>query len=954
LAYDLGELRFAEYQRKKMTKEQLLEKTAFNAVLRFPNFFDTRLMKGLLQLRGNTCEDFIDSRTFFSLRRILFMQYYLQKKMENACSTASDRRHLFLNLLPLSPFSFSVGLMVSVSLKNELFSIKNILEEFTAVFPSVKEIKNSFYTWYSTQFQYQFYYIEFQKLRGNSPSRNTLRQMQQGICERLMQSITPFCPPVFWPQNEEESYRQLLALKKEVSKSNDIPQIAIHFRTQTINSLEFFVHLVRPKIRQNQQKLIVDLLERLPSTVNCFILFSKEFKDPIPIEAHVFSLNIPSNQFFEDNAVNLLKARRMVFQYLQELLGPFRDFNGGLFEKQQERYEEFKNYLSSKNKNLRYSEPLFYSLQPIEIRITLAPEIIEELLCMLQVVINNNHDYLERNNSYNFIIIKSVSVSNLPSLCDKSRELEEVASEVLYGFLKISKDYYFYFASKEQLFFNSFKTELFKQKNLITRKKVLRLNFLEGLPPTFNPFFIYKDIRSRVVGNLLFEGLVRFNTQGKIIPAGAKSIHCSQDGLCYIFKIRKNNWSNGEKVTAHHFEQSWKRALCECDQSGYLNIFLIFKNASNFIQNACNISEVGIKALDDETLEIKLEYPDPSFLMKLTESLFYPILGNSNEPQWFNGPFKISQSTQSSLYLERNYFFWDKDVYFDQVKISMESDPKIAYALYQKQELDWIGDPICPIPNELLLSNQKILKKIATTRFFWLYINTQSPLLKSYHIRQALSSSLNRNYICRNILIGDQPLLTPLPSPLSMCSLKIIEDSAMANNNFNLGLQKLGVSKESFPELTLTFSEVSGGSSLAEYLKFVWENTFDIKIKTIHLEWNDFRNHLEKGQFQIGGCFGTPLYDNAVSLLERFEFLDTCNISKWISHPFKMHLSQAKRELNEEKRNIHIKNAEEILISELPFIPISTHAHYFLHHNHLRGFVFDKGGCVDFRWAYID
>ena len=114
----------------------------------------------------------------------------------------------------------------------------------------------------------------------------------------------------------------------------------------------------------------------------------------------------------------------------------------------------------------------------------------------------------------------------------------------------------------------------------------------------------------------LFDGLMRYDNQGQIVPSVAESYTVSPDGLVWTFKLKDTKWSNGEPLTAQDFEYAWKTALSPEIASEYSYQLYYIKNGEKYNSGELtNADEVGVKALDDKTLEVTLEAPTPYFTL---------------------------------------------------------------------------------------------------------------------------------------------------------------------------------------------------------------------------------------------------------------------------------------------------------------------------------------------------
>jgi oligopeptide transport system substrate-binding protein len=501
-----------------------------------------------------------------------------------------------------------------------------------------------------------------------------------------------------------------------------------------------------------------------------------------------------------------------------------------------------------------------------------------------------------------------------------------------------------------------FLTSCQKKENQMT-PQILRLNFQEGDVPSLNPRALMSHIRGHMLGKALFESLTYINENEEAVLAGAKKVEISDCKTQYLFTLRPHHWSSGKPVTAYQYEEAWKKAIDPASSCMRADFFYVIKNARDAKKGKLPLEAVGVKALDENQLLIELEYPAPYFLHLISQPFFAPVIGE-DEPLQFNGPFMVDAWIKDkSIVLKSNPFFWDhKNDTIQRIEISMVTDPSSILGMYERNEIDWIGDPFSKISNETLYDFMKkgMVEANPSARFFWIYLNTQHLPLSSKYIREALHLSLNRNEICEHVLIGDRPLYTPLPDAYTLKAELSKEDTKQAQIMFQKGLEELNITRNTFPSLTLDYFALPSIKTLAEYLKQRWESVLGIKVKLQGAEWNVFRSNLEKGIFQIGGCYGAPLIPDPIGLLERFEDIESRNFSQWFHEKYGLLLTEARKSADHNQRNDLLFAAEKILAEEIPFIPVSNQVHFFICNQKLKGFLFGKDGHLDFRKAYLE
>ena len=202
------------------------------------------------------------------------------------------------------------------------------------------------------------------------------------------------------------------------------------------------------------------------------------------------------------------------------------------------------------------------------------------------------------------------------------------------------------------------------------------------------------------------EGLTRVDAKGVATPAMAESWEQSEDGKTWTFKIRKDaKWSNGDPVTAKDFEYSWKRTLNPETASQYGYVMYDIEGASDYNNGKVdNADNVGVKALDDNTLQVKLNRRVNYFDQLMSFCVFFPQnqkfveaqpdkIGTTAENTVYNGPFTMSTWKMDDLcVLSKNDNYWDKDtVKLNKVNLKVVKDPNAAINLYETGGIDVVG-----------------------------------------------------------------------------------------------------------------------------------------------------------------------------------------------------------------------------------------------------------------------
>ncbi|MBX7065739.1 MAG: peptide ABC transporter substrate-binding protein [Parachlamydiales bacterium] len=487
-------------------------------------------------------------------------------------------------------------------------------------------------------------------------------------------------------------------------------------------------------------------------------------------------------------------------------------------------------------------------------------------------------------------------------------------------------------------------------------KNVLRIDFQEGDLTSLHPHDLMIYLRGISIAKILFEGLTRIDEKGEAQLSGASSVNISD--LQYTFKLRENHWSDGTPVTAYQYEAAWKEALSPHSSCSRPDLLYLIKNAQAVKKGEMPLDALGVKALDASTLFVELSRPSPGFLHLLAQPICMP-LQNPKEKKitGFNGPFLVANwERQSAMRLKPNPHFWNRRaVLLDGIDVFMVENHETAFALYERKLLDWVGVPSCPLSKEQaehLKKEKKLLSK-PIDRAFWVFLNTQNKALSSPSIRKALSLSINREEIANHIFSGSTPLEKPLPHSLLPVEhgVQLKEDLAEAKRLLEEGLNELGLAK--LPPIIITYSQQANRKQLAEYLKETWKQNLNIHVQLEAQEWNTLRTNLAKGQFVISGAYEASFYHDPLELMERMISLNSANFPQWVFPLYQEKIALASRETDEKRRIDRLSEAEEILIDQMPFIPICSDIFLFAHHPKLRGYAFDSVGAIDYSYATL-
>ncbi|MFC4184270.1 peptide ABC transporter substrate-binding protein [Saccharococcus thermophilus] len=480
-----------------------------------------------------------------------------------------------------------------------------------------------------------------------------------------------------------------------------------------------------------------------------------------------------------------------------------------------------------------------------------------------------------------------------------------------------------------------------------------------------------------VSGNVLyqtFEGLTRIK-DGKPQLAMAESYQVSKDLKTYTFKLRDAKWSNGDPVTAKDFEYAWKWALDPKNQSQYAYQLYYIKNGQAFNEGKAKAEDVGVKAIDDKTLQVTLENPTPYFLQLTAFYTYFPVNSKiaAKNPKWYtnagpdytsNGPFKmVTWDHNNKIVLEKNENYWDaKSVKLTKIEMVMVNDTNTELSMFNNGELDWAGMPTGQLPPDSLsqLKAEGKLHVQPIAGVYWYKFNTEKPPLNNVNIRKALAYAINRKAIVENIAKGEQiPAMAAVPPTMFPENKKGYfkdNDVEKAKEYLKKGLQELGLKDvKDLPPITLSYNTDDLHAKIAQAIQDMWKKNLGIEVKLDNSEWAVYIDKLHSGDYQIGRMGWLGDFNDPINFLELFrDKKGGNNDTNWENPKYKQLLIDSQKETDPEKRKEMLKQAEAILMDEMPVAPIYFYTNTWVQKDNLKGVEMSGLGDVQFKWAYFE
>ena len=394
-------------------------------------------------------------------------------------------------------------------------------------------------------------------------------------------------------------------------------------------------------------------------------------------------------------------------------------------------------------------------------------------------------------------------------------------------------------------------------------------------------------------GNV-FESFYRLGKNGQPTAGLAKKATVSADGLTWTFTLRDAKWSNGDQITAQDFVYSWRRSLTPKTASPYAYLFSGVKNADAISKGKLPVEQLGIKALDNKTVEISLEKPIAYFKVLMA----YPLFGPQNQKvvekygkkyatnskyMVYSGPFVIKDWTGTSdkWSFQKNPNYWDKkQVKLDKISYKVVSNPNTGYELYQQGKLD-----MTPLSSQQVKNykNSSEFKQYPYSYVAFLAYNfnatnaANKKALNNQNIRRALSLALDRKVLTKKVFgDGSQVPTGFVANDLAKnpqtgvdfakeqaVTKTVAYDANLAKKYWRKGLAETGLKELTFN--ILASSDTPTNDALTQYLQSQYTKVLPgLKVKVQNIPGKSALERARKGEFDIyvsgwGGDFNDPI-----------------------------------------------------------------------------------------------
>ncbi|MDN3015077.1 peptide ABC transporter substrate-binding protein [Paenibacillus sp. BSR1-1] len=509
------------------------------------------------------------------------------------------------------------------------------------------------------------------------------------------------------------------------------------------------------------------------------------------------------------------------------------------------------------------------------------------------------------------------------------------------------------------------------------------LNVLESAEIPSLDSVMNQDVLGGTILGAINEGLYRLDPDQKVIPGVADGMPTYNDDKTVLtIKLKKEaKWSNGDPVTADDFVFAWQRAIDPKTASPYGPYFMMgkIKNATEITEGKAKLEDLGIKAIDPNTLEITLTGPIPYIESYLTFSLFYPQnkkfvtekgadFAKDAANLVYNGPFKMTKwdgPTATEWTVEKNDTYWNaKDVTLTKINFNVSKDGQASANAFTAGETD-----ITPKLSQAAILSQfegtKDLLRYQEPSIWWLKMNEKIPALKNKNIRKAIALSVDKKALVDDVLANGSIAADFLvPKGFAFLDNKDFRDTAgtylktnkeEAKKLWEQGLKELGVKEVS---LVYVGQDTEAAKTTDAFIKDQLEKNLPglkLTIESVPFKIRIAREDKEDYGLLMGGW--GPDYADPMTYMDLWVTGGGQNHMDYGNPEFDKLINSANKELalKPQDRWKALQDAEKILLEDDAAIaPLYQRSSNLLVNQKVKGFAHHAFGAeYSYQWIKI-
>ncbi|MBL4787020.1 MAG: peptide ABC transporter substrate-binding protein [Cohaesibacteraceae bacterium] len=471
---------------------------------------------------------------------------------------------------------------------------------------------------------------------------------------------------------------------------------------------------------------------------------------------------------------------------------------------------------------------------------------------------------------------------------------------------------------------------------------------------------INTDIEGSGIIRDLFEGLMNEDSVGGLIPGAALGYTVSDDNLTYTFELRDAKWSNGETVKASDFVYAWQRLVdpkTASEYAWYMQLMGV-KNATKVVKGELDVSELGVRAVDDTHFEVTIDNALPYFASMTVHGSTFPVLQSVIEKHgndWTkpgnlvgNGAYTLTEYRPGEKVVrERNELYWNNENTIINKSVALIiNDENQALTRYLAGEVQKTQIPAGQYPRLAKeLPNEAYSYPRSCSYIYWFNIGEKGPeALKDVRVRKALSYAINREVITDRILQGGQyQSFNFAHQKTAGFTLPDIDYAKWSQAERDAKAKELmaaaGYGPENPLSITLNYNTSEAHKKIAIGVSQFWKKTLGVKLTLANNEWKIHTTKQQAGDYEISRYAWCGDYNEASTYLDLLTSWSGHNVGGYASDEFDALMKESKTQVNP---NANYQKAEALLAQDMPFAPIYQYTGVIMLKETLKGWPVDN------------
>lgn len=498
---------------------------------------------------------------------------------------------------------------------------------------------------------------------------------------------------------------------------------------------------------------------------------------------------------------------------------------------------------------------------------------------------------------------------------------------------------------------------------------------LNNEPDSLDPSYTNNSFASPFLANL-FEGLVTYDENRELAPGNAESWESNEDMTVWTFHLRDGlKWSDGTPLTAEDYVYSALHVMTPTTTSQYVNMMTDYiVNGQEYYDGAVSAEEVGVKALDENTVEYTLKQPTPFFADVTSMWVYSPVQEatvEANGDKWStaadtyvsNGPFKVSEINMGeSVVLAKNENYWDaENVTLEKLTFRYILDQSTALTAYENGEVDGVRNiPAGDIAR--LKAEGAGTNTINVYGTVYYNFNCEKEPYNNPLVRKALNLAIDREAIINNVAQLDaQPAYSILAPGYMVDGKDILEGRSTFEMSPNADVEAAQAALaeagypngEGFPTVQLSFYSDDTVKKVAEAIQEMWETNLGINVEVTSADWAVFYSGVQNGDYEVAAMGWSADYVNPISFLPLLVTGDVTNTSFYSNPEYDALVEQIKVERDPAAFAQLVKEADELVSSDYPVLPLYYKADTYLLKDYVSGVYTDSSAHLYFKNAVV-